>query len=507
MTFEHARTSSQTALMARLQGYFSPLEQEGIVRLGARIVEHAGGPGALAAYKLMVAYGGGKDSSYTVAFLRAVQLHLLAEHGASFTLRVANMRHAGVPYAVMANIDRVYQALALYDDPRVELLVVDHDMVREFDRDVPFPASVRAMNRFDMLMNGHRTAGDGRPTFCNSCNLAVADFYGRAAWWGGGVSAVVTGDSRKEQKHYFTWIMRLAERVGLDIETCRRQGFRGLLAALDGVGQAYYEELYGPGFEADKARRRIASGDALADPAFISIYDLVSYRVDEHWELLTEFLGFQFDELAFSFTESDCANPMLMAHFRGLKAQFVQQRDYHDGIREYLGLAEHLMRRKEMPERLIEHALAPYATPAAIDARRALANRFAEDAFNLGETQLVCMQFAPFVDRGAQLERYLERCAPSMRTRAADLHALLGSEAAQDGADADCADTSPGAWLEQTSGLPLAALRSLYRNSRVDFSVDVSLIAKVRENDPHKRRIDTVDPNTGEAVCELVSGR
>lgn len=485
-------------LLGQLNRYLSAVDRKAVATLGERLIAAAGGIDALPAYKLMVAYGGGKDSSYTVSLIRAVQLQLSVVHGSTFQLRIANMRHAGVPDAVMANIDRVYQALHLYNDTRVEVLVVDHQQIRPFERHLPFPDAVRDINRFDVLMNGHRTAGDGRPTFCNSCNLAVADFYGRAAWWQGGVNAVVTGDSRKEQKHYFTWIMRLAERLGLDVASCRRQDFRGLLQALDGVAQHYFDELFGEGFDQQRAERRVASGSAIADPAFISIYDLVSYRVDDHWELITEFLDFRFEELAFSFTESDCANPMLMAHFRGLKAQYVQGRDYHQGIDEYLELAQALMRKKEMPERLIQLALAPYADDEGKTARRALANRFAREAFGLDETQLICLQFAPFVDCGRELSRFVTLCHPARLGDVQTLHEVLAGKTEH---------TALSLWLCEISGLPLSALRSLYSHALIDFDSDSSLIARVRAGDPHKGRIARIDPVSGVQVVELVSGR
>ncbi|GLO47827.1 MULTISPECIES: hypothetical protein [Pseudomonas] len=494
-----ARTEhDDAALLARLTHYLSDNDQNAVRVFGERLIEAAGGLAGLADYRLMVAYGGGKDSSYTVSLLRATQLHLAVTHGRTFHLRIANMRHAGVADAVMANIDRVYHALALYGDARVEMLVVDHRQIRPFERHLPFPSQVKAMNRFDVLMNGHRTAGDGRPTFCNSCNLAVADFFGRAAWWQGGVDAVVTGDSRKEQKHYFTWIMRLAERLGLNVEACRRQGFRGLLQALDGIAQAYFIELLGEGFDAALDERRVSTGNAGGEPAFISIYDLVSYRVDDHWELITEFLGFRFEELAFSFTESDCANPMLMAHLRGLKAEQVQGRSYDDGLAEYLELAQALMRKKEMPDRLIELALAPYAGATGMANRRALADSFARSAFDLDEEQLVCMQFSPFVSHGRDLALYLNLRHPQIVGRLEDLHALL---------DGQAEDEMLGQWLGEVSGLPLAALRSLYRHAPIDFDSDASLIARVRAGDPHKGRIVRHDPITGEQVVELVSGR
>jgi hypothetical protein len=378
------------------------------------------------------------------------------------------------------------------------MVVVDHRQIRPFERHLPFPDEVREINRFDVLMNGHRTAGDGRPTFCNSCNLAVADFYGRAAWWQGGVNAIVTGDSRKEQKHYVTWIMRLAQGLGLDVEECRRQGFRGLLHALDGVGQAYCIELLGDGFDEAIAERRVCTGGAHGEPKFISIYDLVSYRVDDHWELITEFLGFRFDELAFNFTESDCANPMLMAHLRGLKAQYVQGRSYEEGLAEYLELAQALMRKKEMPERLIDLALAPYAGTEGKEARRIAAGDFARSAFGLNEIQLTCMQFSPFVAQGHDLALYLRLRHPQLIQRLNDLHAVLANKRS---------DKVLAGWLYEVSGLPLTALQSLYRSQLINFDSDDSLIARVRAGDPHKGRIVRHDPTTGAQVVELVSGR
>ncbi|MNJ48233.1 hypothetical protein D3C77_434220 [compost metagenome] len=189
---------------------------------------------------------------------------------------------------------------------------------------------------------------------------------------------------------------------------------------------------------------------------------------------------------------------MLMAHFRGLKAQYVQGRDYHQGIDEYLGLAQALMRKKEMPERLIQLALAPYAGGEGKDARRALANDFARQAFGLEETQLICLQFAPFVDQGRALSRFITLCHPARLGDLQALHQVLAG------------NTEHGAlslWLSEVSGLPLSALRSLYRHALIDFDSDASLIARVRAGDPHKGRIARIDPASGVEVVELVSGR
>ena len=485
-------------LYARLTSYLSDVEMDGIRVAGQRLVEAAGGVDRLPDYKVMVAYGGGKDSTYVVAFVRAVQLSLQLSHGRTFTMRVANMRHAGVPTAVMENIDRVYRTLDLLGDKRAELLTVDHTQVRPFRVDLRLPDSLRAINRLDVLMNGHRAAGDGRPTFCNSCNFAVADFYGRVAWWDGGVDAVMTGDSRREQLLYSVWIMRLAAACGLDVAEARRTGFQGVLTALRGIGETYFRELFGEDSTAELAEREIAAGTRTSQPEFISIYDLVSYHVHGHWDLIVDFLGFQFDDLAFSFTESDCANPTLMAHLRGLRAQYVTRRSYEEGITEYLHLAESLMRKKEMPENLIQLALARYDSPEKIAQRRRIAADYALDAFDLTEAALVAMVVSPFTNEGERLRVFLDRCHPEMAGRADELHAVLRGESE---------DPDLVAWLEEVSGLALAHVRTLYRSSLVDFEHQESMIARVRAGDPHKARVQTVDPRSGERTADLISGR
>ncbi|SEP61717.1 hypothetical protein SAMN03159444_00220 [Pseudomonas sp. NFACC02] len=496
---EQAMNYVYQQVLQRLLSYFNRAERTALQLLIQRLIVAAGGMENIGTYKVLVAFSGGKDSAYTVALMRAAQLSIAGRAPATFQLRVANMRHAGMTSAVMANIHRCYSALFLHDDPRVELLVVDHQYVQTFEPDLPFSSAGREQNRSDMLLGGHLTAGDARTTFCNSCYLGMAEFLGRAACWGEGVDAVISGDSLKEQKQYATWIMRLARHEGQAIENWHKLGFMTALNTIDSVGRAYYRELYGE--EAQPAGfmlRPLGYPNKPVAPAFLTVADLIGFRLEEHWALLTDFLGFRFDDLAFSFSESDCANPLLMAHMRGLKAQFVQGRAYADGVAEYLELAAEMMRRKRMPKRLITQALAAYDRPDKLEERRALAAGYAQEALGLSETQLVCLLFAPFVDAGAQLEAFLRICHPGMLVALADLHRALSGLSAPD---------QVIQWLVDVSGLSLKGLQNLYEKRRVDFTDDSSIIARVRASDPDKGHVTTVDLQTGEAVTELISGR
>lgn len=496
---EQAMNYVYQQVLQRLLSYFTRAERTALQLLIQRLIVAAGGIERIASFKVMVPFSGGKDSAYTVALLRAAQLSIAGRSPATFNLRVANMRHAGMTPAVMENIHRTYCALFLHDDPRVELLLIDGDDVQTFEPDLPLSQTSREQSRSDMLLNGHVSAGDGRTTFCNSCYLGIAGFFARATAWGSGVDALVSGDSRKEQKQYVTWIMRLAPRSGYRLSDWGNQNFNGMLKIIETIGQAYHQELYGDGSEAPPTFARPFSGaNRSVIPAFISVADLIPNGVEEHWKLLTDFLGFRFDDLAFSFSESDCANPLLMAHMRGLKVQYVQGRSYAEGIAEYLQLAKVLMRRKRMPQRLIEQAMAAYQGDEKIASRRDLATEFAQQGFGLDESQLICLLFTPFVNEGRDLETFLRRCHPGMLVALPDLHKALQGLPAPDQALQ---------WLVDISGLTLSGLQSLYLKRRVDFSDQGSIIARVRAADPDKRNIITVDAETGEPVAEMLSGR
>jgi hypothetical protein len=493
---EQAMNYVYQQVLQRVLSYFTRAERTALQLLIQRLIVAAGGIERIGSYKVMVAFGGGKDSAYTVAFLRAAQLSIAGRSPATFNLRISTLRHAGVTPAVMGNIHRCYSSLFVYDDPRVEVLMVDQQQVRPFRFDAPFSTAGRERNRSDMLLTGHMTAGDARATFCNSCYLGLADFFGRAACWGTGIDALVSGDSRKEQKQYAAWAMRLAQGLELPGADWRNQSFNGVLKTLNGVGHAYYRELYEDSPE--PVLRTPAYPNKAIVPAFITIFDLVSCKAEDHWILLTEFLQFQFDDLTFNFSESDCANPLLMAHMRGLQAYYVRGRSYQEGIAEYLKLAKSLMRSKQMPERLIEQAMAAYDSPLKIETRRGLATAYAQEAFGLNDAQLVCLLFAPFVDAGHSLEAFLRRCHPGMLVALPDLHkALKGLPVPEQVIQ----------WLIDISGLSKVGLQNLYRKKRVNFNDPTSLIARVRASDPDKRRIMSVDAETGEAVAETVSGR
>ena len=470
-------------------------------RCGGRLAEDLPHQPDLEKNLVLVAFGGGKDSAYMLAFVRAMQLILYRVHGRTFRMRVATNRHAGMPRAVMENIDRVYAALRLTDDPGCELLLVDGNEVSVFDVDTPQRDQVVARNRLDILMTGHRTFADGRPTFCNACNLSVFNSFGLAAAYGEGADVLITGDSAQEQQQYSFWVSRLARRLGQAPvpRSNATNGFGRVLTKLDGIAQSYFAEIHGPDATEAIAERRVST-DVPERLRFFSIYPDTEYAAGDHMEMLTGFLGFRFDDLAFSFTESDCGNPALMAHLRGLKAERLFRRSYDEGMAEYIAFALDLMRKKDFPPQLVAEMGRRYEGPGAMERMRANANRYALETFGLTEEQLICMACSPFGDQGAGLAEFLGREHPALAERLDDIHTLLaGTEQPDEGLAAE---------LERISGLDMPKLRLLYgRPARRPGEADGRLIDAVLVGDPHKAVITTRHSQEGPNTYEQISGR
>jgi hypothetical protein len=488
-----------------IRAMLSAGEVDDAVSCAARLSSQFPAGRPLAENVVLVAYGGGKDSSYTVTFVRLMQLILDRQHGSTFTIRTVTNWSPGMPPAVFENIDRSYRALGLYDDPGCELLMVKDGELWPFRNEpVQAPATLRRA-RLDVLMTGHRTAGDARPTFCNSCNLSMINAFGLAAGYGRGVDLIITGDSSDEQRSYLRWVAGVARRTGASKVISRTSGCANFLGTVNRIAGAYFTDIYGADAAQEVSARAVTS-DVPPRMRFFSIYDDTEYASSEHWDLLTKFLGFQFDDIAFSFTESDCGNPALMAHMRGLKCQYIYGRRYAEGVLEYVGFALTLMREKHFPDFLIEKARTRYESPEGIEQMRQLMVQYSSDAYGLTDGQLLCMLYAPFGDKGAGLERYLADLHPELSPRAAEIGALLAGEDNL---------TDPGDLrdvLEQLSGLELRYLRQLYaspvqRRGAAGKDLGLDVIGAILDGDPHKAIIKTRNSPQGPVVEELISGR
>lgn len=451
---------------------------------------------SLSSNKILLAYGGGKDSSYMVAYLRYIQALIYKKHGDTFHLRISTNRHAGMNQVVMENIDRVYTALETYHDTYVECLLVDGMHIQTFQKDIPFPPEIKNRNRVDMLMNGHRFQADARSTFCNACNLSMINSFGIAANYKDGVDIIITGDSTKEQTAYIAWSRHLSNIFNIK-KPKQRAGFSSFLETMNGISQSYFKNLHGD--ERITPEHNVTC-ELKRDPTFFNIYQNTGYSAGEHWELLKDFLQFSFDDLMFSFSESDCGNPNLMAHLRGLRAESLQQRRYSDGIREYVSFALDIMKKKEFPEHLIKVMASRYQDESAIKKQRSVSEKYGKDSFDLSTEQLVCMIYSPFTEQGKNLAIYIQQEKPTLN--AEKIHKLLRNGIDDDGQQKDL--------LETLSGLSLDSIRQCYNSTLVGNYLDKNSknpLSHILRLDPHKNIIKVFDKKENKYVNEIISGR
>lgn len=477
-------------VLHRLLGYFSRAERTALQLFIQRLIIAAGGMERIGDYKVLAVQAGTSDSGYTLAFLRAAQLSIAARAPTTFNLRIATLRHAWMSPAAMANVHRSYGALFVYDDPRVEVLMLDERNVLPFDHLTPISDAGRERNRRNVLLSGHLSPGNKRSTFRDEYHLSMGEFYGVMTRWEGGVDTLVNGDSAREQRQYLSCFISAAQRIGLSAQGTSALDFDDLFRTLDEFGQDYYRELCAGN---DQEGLVIAAREGSRPVSYVGLHDLVGGNNEERWPLLNEFLGFQFDQFTSHVDESECASPLLRAHMRGLQAQFVSGRGYDEGVAEYLQLASVMMSKNNLPDKVVEQALRAYSSPDRIEERRALANAYARQTLGLNEAQLICLLFSPFVSEGAGLEDFLRRCHPGMLVAIPELHKALRTQSAPE---------QVMQWMVDVSGLPVSLLGKLY-----SMQVDVDDEALFDVNDPDQCREGLLILDNGGVTTEKSAGR
>ncbi len=450
-THDQAMNYVYQQVLQRLLSFFSRAERTALQLLIQRLVVAAGGVERVGTYKVLVMHPGTRDSCYTLAFLRAAQLSIAGRAPATFQLRVATLRLGGTTPTIMETIHRSYGALFVYDDPRVEVVMVDNREVLPFCHLTPMSDAGRDLNRTNRLMLGHLRGTDGVFEACDDGYLATGEFYAQIARWEGGVDALISGETAHQQKQFLAGLTREAQKAGLPAITYPAFSFDGLFATLDQLGSDCYRELYADHDTVEWRPR--ASFEARRGAGYIDIQDLVTGNLEERWPLLTDFLGLQPDEIDAHLRENEYASPLLSAHLRGLQACFVKGLTYEHGFSEYIQQALLKMRRRRLPERLCDQVLEVYGNRQAMAEMRTQAAAEAQQTLGLNETQQLCLLFAPFVDAGAGLERFLRRCHPGMLVAMPELHKAMQGSAVPE---------QVMQWMIDVSGLPVSLICKLY---------------------------------------------
>ena len=438
-------------VLQRLLSFFSRAERTALQLLIQRLAVAAGGMENIGQFKVLVNQTGSRDGCYTLALLRAAQLTIAGRAPATFQLRVATLRWSGNSHTALQNLHRSYSALFLYDDPRVELLMVDHRQVLPFDHQAAICDEGREANRLNLLLIGHRRAFDEPLEFWDDAYLATAEFYGQIARWNNGVDAMIGSESPSRQQHFIDGLSRAAQKAAIAGPFAGSAGFDMLFPLLDGLGGDYYREFYTE--EERVAWRPEGEFEACRRTSFVTINDMIVGKLDDRWPLLSDFLGFQADDLTPYQGDDEYADPQVTAHLLGMQARLVNGQTYEGGVSDYLQHLLLTMRRKQVAESVCEQLVCSFGDLHAPEQLRMYAERYLSANFDLNDIQLTCLLFAPFIDSGAGLERFLRNCHPGMLVALPDLHrAMQGLHAPEQVLK----------WMTDVSGLPVRLIVRLY---------------------------------------------
>lgn len=438
-------------VLQRLLSFFSRAERTALQLLIQRLAVAAGGMDRIGEFKVLVTQSGTRDCCYSLALMRAAQLSIAGRAPGTFQLRVATLRGGAVPASALHNMHRSFSALFLYDDPRVELLMVDHREVLPFNHQAPVSEVGREASCINLLMVGHRRCWNEELYLWDDNYLATGEFFGQVARWNNGVDALLSSDSARSQEAFLHGLDRAARKAGIGALPKRGNGFDELFSLLDGMGGDYYRELYP---EADlQPWRPLGQFEACRRTSYIGIDDIVVGKMDERWPLLSDFLGFQANELQIETGTDESTDPVIAAYLHGLQVCHVEGRSYEAGVSEYVQRCLASMRRRNVPEQICERFLASFGNLSDLTEHRSVAMAALNRNVGISESQLVCLLFAPFIEGGAGLERFLRTCHPGMLIAMPDLHrAMQGLHAPEQVLQ----------WMTEVSGLPVHLISRLY---------------------------------------------
>jgi hypothetical protein len=113
-----------------------------------------------------------------------------------------------------------------------------------------------------------------------------------------------------------------------------------------------------------------------------------------------------------------------------------------------------MMRRKQLPERLCEQVVDAFGHSTMLAEQRVRTASEAQRTFGLNEAQWVCLLFAPFVEQGAMLERFLRQCHPGMLVAMPELHRAMQGQLVAD---------QIMQWMVDVSGLSVSQIGMIYQ--------------------------------------------
>lgn len=397
-------------VLQRVLDHMTQAQRASVQLLIQRLLVAAGGLEYIGEFRLLVMHANDPGSARLLATLRAAQLSIALRGPETFHLRVVVGCQPALRDELLEDHERAFSTLFMQDDPRVELLMLRAGQVQPFCSRRYVSEADLATERQSMLLFGHLSDGRPEALLGSRLHLEMADACRQLLAWKGGASALVTAMPERQRRRYLAWAragMRLAGERGLP------GGYpcaSVLCEVLGRLGRVVGSPVYPPAALA-------APRERLPTLRLIAVDELLPPQSEN--DRLVQMLGMRSQATASSTPLGAFFDPLALAHLRELQAQLLQ------GSTEYT-----------------------HAQPLREQARALF-----QQSYGIDDTQLACLLFTPFNQRGRGLGPFLKRCHPSMRVALPYMHQALQGK--------PCPDTVLQ-WLLDTSGLTLGQLRALY---------------------------------------------
>ena len=463
-------------VLHRLLGFFSRPERIALQLLIQRLLVAAGGVERIGHYRVMVVHEGGKECAYTLAFLLAAQLSIAGRSPETFKLRIAILRQPRMTANVMQRIQTQCNELFIYEDMRVELLLVDEQSVSRLHKQTVFESLPSVMNRTQVLMSGHLTQGDARATFFYSDLLARAKLYRQACRWGAKVDALIDRRPPSHLGQYVTWIQQVAEQHGHAPLGAGHEGFENAVKLCSKLDDDYKQLLkLPPAFSHEYSA--ISGGNGID---VINIFDCLCHEMDVLNSQVLMFVEGPWNIKMPDIEEPQAAVVLLGAHLQGLRGTYQYGVEYSIGADAYLRRASQENQSNErFKGQLVQRLGASFNTPKRIRKLHGVATQYLGELHGVNNEQLGCFICSPFVNKADDLEPFLQNCYPEKLQYIQEYRRVL--------MDPNTSSQVDVTWLESVSGLPLASLQALYNMEKIDVRTSNSLIATLCAHDPSKK--------------------
>jgi hypothetical protein len=396
-------------VLERLLSHMSREQRASLQLLIQRLLVAAGGPEYIGTFRLLVVQGGDRHSARLLATLRAAQLSIALRAPVTFKLRVLVTCLPATSSALLEQHERTFNALFMHDDPRVQLQMVEGASVVPFSRQVGATFWHSTFSREALLLFGHLVDARPEALLGSRTHLELADAIRLALTVYPGADALVTAMPASQRRRFAAWARRSLRQVGVASPD-------SLLECVESLAR-WLGQLHAVASSPDGV---IGASGGIQERALplrvIVIDDLLAQLLSEGE--LDRMMGWGFEPVREGAALAAFVDPLALAQLHEMDGPAPGQTEDAPG-------------KPQVP----------------------LQAGFAK-AYGLEQTQLACMLYRPFRDQGAGLEPFLQCCHADMLVALPYLHRALQGKS--------CPDAVKD-WIVNTSGLPLAQARIVYK--------------------------------------------